>query len=140
MTEPQQGKGRPFVADVNTAVVRYHVRDVERASAFYAQHLGFEVIFKAGSAFATVRRGALHLLLGGPQSSGSRQLPDGRRQEPGGSNRIVLYVEDLEASIARLRGADVKFRNEVEAGPGGKQIQIEDLDGNPIELHEAPRD
>jgi glyoxylase I family protein len=30
----------------------------------------------------------------------------------------------------------VRFRNEIEAGPGGRQVQIEDPDGNPIELFE----
>jgi len=66
-------------------------------------------------------------------------MPDGRRQEPGGWNRIVLYVEDLASTIAALRTAGSRFRNDVEVGPGGKQIQIEDPDGNPVELHEAPR-
>jgi catechol 2,3-dioxygenase-like lactoylglutathione lyase family enzyme len=86
-----------------------------------------------------VVRGDLVLLLGGPGSSGSRPLPDGRRQEPGGWNRIVLYVDDLTATIAALRDAGVRFRNEVERGPGGSQVQIEDPDGNPIELHESPK-
>jgi glyoxylase I family protein len=64
-------------------------------------------------------------------------MPDGRKQEPGGWNRIVLYVDDLRADIDRLKLAGVRFRNEVEVGPGGKQILIEDPDGNPIELHEG---
>lgn len=66
-------------------------------------------------------------------------MPDGRRQEPGGWNRIVLYVDDLSSTVASLRSAGTRFRNDVEIGPGGKQIQIEDPDGNPLELHEAPR-
>ena len=66
-------------------------------------------------------------------------MPDGRRQEPGGSNRIVLYVENLDAVFSTLKASGARFRNEVEAGPGGRQIQIEDPDGNPIELHEAPK-
>ncbi len=66
-------------------------------------------------------------------------MPDGRRQEPGGWNRIVLYVENLDSMLSALQSAGARFRNEVEVGPGGKQIQIEDPDGNPIELHEAPR-
>lgn len=66
-------------------------------------------------------------------------MPDGRQQEPGGWNRIVLYVNDLDATIARLEAASVGFRNEIEVGPGGRQVQIEDPDGNPIELHEAPK-
>jgi glyoxylase I family protein len=84
-----------------------------------------------------VSRGPLHLILSGPGSSGARPMPDGRRQEPGGWNRIVLYVSDLNAQIQKLKTAGAHFRNTVEVGPGGKQIQIDDPDGNPIELHEG---
>src|SRR5262245_45375678 len=129
----------PFSADAKTAVVRYQVQDVERAIAFYTRALGFQLIQSSAPAFAAVSRGSLHLLLGGPRSSGARPMPDGRRQEPGGWNRIVLYVDDLDTTIAALRTAGTGFRNEVEVGPGGKQIQIEDPDRNQIELHEAPR-
>jgi glyoxylase I family protein len=129
----------PFSPDIDAAVVRYQIRDVERAIAFYTAQLGFELIQRAGAVFATLSRGNLRLLLSGPQSSGSRPMPDGRQQEPGGWNRIVLFVTDLDATIAALRSAGTRFRNEVESGPGGKQIQLEDPDGNPIELHEAPR-
>ena len=122
--------------DPTTAVVRYQILDVNRAVAFYTGQLGFTLEQQAGTVFAMVSRGQLHLLLGGPGSSGSRPMPDGRQQEPGGWNRIVLYVEDLDAKIAALKSAGVRFRNDVEAGPGGKQIQIEDPDGNPIELHQ----
>ena len=94
---------------------------------------------RAGDVFATVARGALNLLLSGPQSSGARPMPDGRRQEPGGWNRIVLYVDSIDATIAALTAAGLRLRNQVEVGPGGKQVQLEDPDGNPIELHEAPR-
>jgi catechol 2,3-dioxygenase-like lactoylglutathione lyase family enzyme len=129
----------PFAADTKAAVVRYQIQDVERAVAFYTQRLGFELTQRSGPVFATVSRGNLHLLLSGPGSSGRRPMPDGRQQEPGGWNRIVLYVEDLDATIADLEAAGTPFRNEVEVGPGGKQVQVEDPDGNPIELHEAPR-
>jgi catechol 2,3-dioxygenase-like lactoylglutathione lyase family enzyme len=129
----------PFSPDTSTAVVRYQVEDVDRAVAFYTRHLGFTLKQRSGTVFATVSRGDLHLLLSGPGSSGSRPMPDGRRQEPGGWNRIVLYVDSLDAAIAALRTAGSRFRNEIETGPGGQQIQAEDLDGNPIELHEAPR-
>jgi glyoxylase I family protein len=121
------------------AVVRYQISDIERAIAFYTEYLGFSVEQRTGNVFASVTRGDLRLLLGGPGSSGSRPLPDGRRQEPGGYNRIVLFVDDLESMITRLRAKGVKFRNDVEAGPGGTQIQLEDPDGNPIELHEGPK-
>ena len=121
-----------------SAVVRYQVADVDRAVNFYRQRLGFQLEQQSGPAFAAVSRGELHLLLSGPGSSGSRPLPDGRRQQPGGWNRIVVYVDDLDAVIQSLRAAGVRFRNQIEAGPGGKQIQIEDPDGNPIELHQPP--
>jgi catechol 2,3-dioxygenase-like lactoylglutathione lyase family enzyme len=139
MTDSHAAPSGPFSPDVNAAVVRYQVRDVDHAIAFYTGQLGFELTQRSGAVFATVSRGDLRLLLSGPGSSGSRTMPDGRQQEPGGWNRIVLYVKDIDSTIASLRSAGVRFRNEVEVGPGGRQIQIEDRDGNPIELHEAPR-
>ena len=129
--------GAPPQAEVT---VRYQVADIERAIAFYTQHLGFQLAQRAGTAFAAVSRGALRLILGGPGSSGSRPMPDGRRQEPGGWNRIVIFVEDIVSSATALRAAGVRFRNDFEVGPGGKQILIEDPDGNPIELHEPAAD
>src|SRR5215510_13444205 len=139
MTDTRGAGSAPFSPDINAAVVRYQVRDVDRAVAFYTQHLGFQLKQRSGTVFATVARGDLNLLLSGPGSSGSRPMPDGRRQEPGGWNRIVLYVDSIDSTIAKLQSAGTRFRNDVEAGPGGKQVQIEDPDGNPIELHEAPR-
>jgi glyoxylase I family protein len=118
--------------------VRYLVSDVERSLAFYTRQLGFEIELKAGTAFAAVVQGGLRLLLSGPASSGARPLPGGREQTPGGYTRIVLYVDDLSASIEKLRGVGVRFRNDVESGPGGSQIQLEDPDGNPVELHQPP--
>jgi catechol 2,3-dioxygenase-like lactoylglutathione lyase family enzyme len=120
------------------AVVRYQVAQVQRALEFYVQRLGFRQTGHSSPAFAEVSRGALRLLLSGPGSSGARALPDGRQQVPGGYNRIVLFVDSLDQSIESLRAAQVRFRNQVEAGPGGRQIQLEDPDGNPIELHELP--
>jgi glyoxylase I family protein len=116
--------------------VRYQVSDVARAVAFYTEHLGFKLETQKLPAFANVSLGPLQILLSGPGASGSRPLPDGRRQEPGGWNRVVLRAEDLPAFIAALKQADLRFRNEMESGPGGKQIQLEDPDGNPIELFE----
>jgi glyoxylase I family protein len=124
---------------ITAAVVRYQVSDVERSVKFYTEHLGFGLEQRTGPVFASVTRGSLRLLLGGPGSSGSRPMPGGRRQEPGGWNRIVLYVDDLDAHIDVLKRAGVPFRNEIETGPGGKQILIDDPDGNPVELHEGPR-
>jgi glyoxylase I family protein len=119
--------------------VRYQVRDVRRAADFYTQRLGFELEHQQLPAFASVGLGALHILLSGPAASGSRPMPDGRQQEPGGWNRVVLRVHDLPAVVATLREAGVHFRNDMEVGPGGRQIQIEDPDGNPIELFEPAR-
>src|SRR5262245_49197974 len=92
------------------AAVRYQIGDVDRAIAFYTEVLDFKLEQKTGTAFAMVSRGPLHLVLSGPGSSGARPMPDGRRQEPGGWNRIILYVPDLDAQIEELRTADVRFR------------------------------
>jgi glyoxylase I family protein len=119
------------------AAVRYQIKDVDRAISFYTELLGFKLERKVGAAFAMISRGSLQLVLSGPGSSGARPMPDGRQQEPGGWNRIILYVSDLEAEIGKLKSAGAHFRNAVEAGPGGTQIQVEDPDGNPIELHEG---
>ena len=116
--------------------VRYHVADIERSVAFYTGQLGFTLRHQQLPAFANVALGPLQILLSGPGASGSRAMPDGRRQEPGGWNRIVLRVTDLPACIAALKEAGVRFRNEMLSGPGGRQVQIEDPDGNPIELFE----
>src|SRR6188474_2408707 len=114
--------------------VRYLVADVARSVAFYTTHLGFTLKHQQLPAFANVSLGDVDVLLSGPQASGSRPMPDGRQQAPGGFNRIVLRINDLEAFIKTLKSAGLPFRNEMETGPGGKQIQIEDPDGNPIEL------
>ena len=116
--------------------VRYLVTDVARAIDFYTTHLGFALEHKQLPAFATVAFGPLKIHLSGPGASGSRPLPGGEGQEPGGSNRVVLRVRDLPALIETLRGAGVPFRNAMETGPGGKQIQVLDPDGNPVELFE----
>ena len=116
--------------------VRYMVDDVEKAVDFYTSHFGFELRFSAAPAFADVTRGALRLLLAGPQSSAGRPMPDGVKPGPGGWNRIHLIVPDIAAEIARLRGEGVSFRNEVVSGPGGKQILVEDPAGNVVELFE----
>lgn len=118
------------------AVVRYQVTAVERSVAFYAQQLGF-VLEQHKGPVAILRRGDLRLLLSGPGSSGSRATPDGHQQEPGGWNRMVLYVENLDSQIEALKKAGIHFRNEIERGPGGTQILIDDPDGNPIELHQG---
>lgn len=119
--------------------VRYQVKDVSRSVEFYAKHLGFRVAHQQLPAFAAVSIENLTILLSGPGASGSRPMPDGRQQEPGGWNRVVLRVSDLPKRIDALRRAGLRFRNEMEVGPGGKQIQLEDPDGNAIELFEPAR-
>jgi catechol 2,3-dioxygenase-like lactoylglutathione lyase family enzyme len=119
------------------AVVRYLVDDVDAAVAFYTGHLGFALEQQMGPAFALVSRDDLTLWLSGPQSSAARPMPDGGRPTPGGWNRLVLEVDDLEAEVQRLRQAGLSFKNEIVTGPGGKQIVLEDSAGNPVELFEA---
>jgi catechol 2,3-dioxygenase-like lactoylglutathione lyase family enzyme len=123
---------------VTTVNVRYIVNDVDAAIAFYRQHLGFQVDMHPGPGFARISRGNLALLLntaGGGGGAG-QAMPDGRRPEPGGWNRIQLEVEDLAAIVERLRQDGAQFRNEIVTGNGGKQILLEDPSGNPIELFE----
>ncbi len=119
--------------------VRYQVKDLQRAITFYTQTLGFHLDMQNLPAFGQVSIGGLKLILSGPGASGSRPMPDGRQQEPGGWNRVLLRVQDLPARIADLKESGLPFRNEMEVGLGGKQIQIEDPDGNPIELFEPAR-
>jgi len=119
--------------------VRYQVADVTRSITFYTEHFGFTVGHRQPPAFANVSLGPLQILLSGPGASGSRPMPDGRRQEPGGWNRVVLRVSNLQSCIEALKNAGIRFRNQMEVGPGGKQIQVEDPDGNPIELFEPAR-
>jgi len=119
--------------------VRYLVKDVERSVAFYTGPLGFKLERKVPPAFASVSLGNVTILLSGPGASGSRPMPDGSKQEPGGWNRVVLRVAELPALVESLKKLGVRVRNELEAGPGGRQIQVEDPDGNPIELFEPTR-
>jgi glyoxylase I family protein len=136
---PQAGRAGKdqFVQAVHG--IRYQVGDVARSVAFYTTHLGFTLEHQQLPAFASVSLGDAKILLSGPQASGSRPMPDGRRQEPGGWNRVVLRVGDLAGFIGVLKAAGLRFRNDMETGPGGRQIQIEDPDGNPIELFEPAR-
>ncbi len=126
--------GRSFVLGIHG--VRYQVKDVARSIEFYTTVLGFKEKFKQLPAFGSVSLGDLDLILSGPGASGSRPLPGGKTQEPGGANRIVLRVADLPARIDELKAKGQRFRNEIESGPGGRQIQIEDPDGNSVELFE----
>jgi glyoxylase I family protein len=125
--------------DAQVHGVRYQVKDIARSVAFYTDHLGFQLEHQHLPEFAAVSLGGLTLMLSGPGASGSRPMPGGESQEPGGWNRVVLRVSDLPARIDALDKAGVRFRNQMEVGPGGRQIQVEDPDGNPIELFEPAR-
>ena len=118
--------------------VRY---DVDAAIEFYTRHLGFTLELHPAATFAILSRGELRLLLSAPSGPGgaSQPMPDGRRPEPGGWNRIQLQSDDLDGLVERLRGAGARFRNDIVSGIGGKQILLDDPAGNPIELFEAPR-
>jgi catechol 2,3-dioxygenase-like lactoylglutathione lyase family enzyme len=122
-----------------TVEVRYLVDDVPKCSAFYVEHLGFVVEEDFGAPFAMLSRGDLRLWLSGPESSAARPMPDGREPGPGGWNRFVIEVDDIEAEVGRLQEVGAVFRNEIVRGPGGAQILLEDPSGNPIELFQ-PRD
>ena len=119
--------------------VRYQTADVQRAADFYTRHFGFKLEHQHLPEFATISLGDFHLLLSGPGASGSRPMPSGTRQEAGGWNRIVLRATDLAGEIERLRKAGLAFRNEMESGPAGRQIMVEDPDGNPVEIFEPAR-
>lgn len=121
------------------AQVRYFVSDVDQAVAFYTQHLGFEVEQQFGPAIAITSGHGFTLLLSGPPSSAARPMPDGRQPGPGGWNRIMIEVSDLDADVSRLKKAGVIFRNDVVTGPGGRQILVEDRDGNVVELFEPAK-
>lgn len=116
--------------------VRYQVKDVSRSVSFYSGRLGFKTDQQFLPAFAQVSIDTLKLILSGPGASGSRPMPDGTHQQSSGWDRIILEVDDLESRIDELKNAGLHFRNDMEVGPGGKQIQLEDPDGNPIELFE----
>src|SRR5262249_2834303 len=115
-------------------VFRYLVSDVDSAIEFYTRHLGFALVQRMGPAFAIVTKDGLKLWLSGPQSSAARTLSDGRQPQPGGWNRFVIEVENLEECVSSMNQAGVIFRSEIIRGPGGQQILADDPSGNPIEL------
>jgi catechol 2,3-dioxygenase-like lactoylglutathione lyase family enzyme len=121
------------------AAVRYIVKDVDQAIAFYRDSLGFELQQQFGPAMAILKREDLTLWVAGPQASASRPMPDGRKPEPGGWGRFVLEVDDLDSLVRTLKARGVTFRNEIVVGPGGRQILCDDPSGNTIELFEAAK-
>jgi glyoxylase I family protein len=139
MTQNTSTETAPHSSVMAIHGVRYQVKDVARSVAFYTRHLGFTLKHQQLPAFASIVLGDAQILLSGPGASGSRPMPNGQSQEPGGWNRVVLKVADLPGMIAELQEAGLHFRNEMETGPGGRQIQIDDPDGNPIELFEPAR-
>ena len=116
--------------------VRYIVSDVDKAIPFYTEQLGFKLDMHPAPPFAMLSRGDLRLALSAPNpmGGGGQSMPDGTKPQPGGWNRFAIEVDDLEATVARLRNAGAHFRNEIVTGVGGKQILVEDPSGNPIEL------
>ncbi len=121
-------------------MVRYIVNDVDAAIAFYERNLRFRIVGRSGPYFALLERENMQLVLSPPKGpgGGSQPMPDGRRPEPGGWNRIVVKTSDLDGEIAVLRRANASFRNEI--GPGGRQILLEDPSGNLVELFEPAPD
>jgi len=122
--------------------VRYIVNDVDEAIGFYRDLLGFEVVMHPAPAFAMLSHGDLRLALSAPnpEGGGGQSMPDGTAPAPGGWNRFMVQVDDLEAEVARLREAGASFRNEIVVGIGGDQILVEDPSGNPVELFAPKRE
>lgn len=118
------------------ATMRYMVNDVDAALPFYAA-LGFNLADRWGPPFAIVERDGLQIWLSGPGTSASKPMPDGAKPEPGGWNRVVVAIDDLDAAVTALKATGAKFRNEPISGPGGRQVLAEDPSGNPVELFEA---
>ena len=130
---------------MSTVSVRYIVDDVDAAIAFYRDRLGFRELMHPDPAFAMLTLSDQRLVLVAPvpadhPGGGSRPMPDGTRQRPGGWNRFMLEVPDLAAAARELRAAGVRFRNEIVTGVGTRQVMIEDPSGNPVELFEPLRD
>ena len=121
------------------SVVRYLVNDVDACLPFY-KALGFKLADRWGPPFAIVKRKSLSIWLSGPGTSARKKLKDGSSPEPGGWNRVVIEVKDMETAVAALTAAGAKFRSKPIKGPGGKQVLVEDPSGNPLELFEPRAD
>lgn len=117
-----------------SVAVRYIVDDVDASLAFYVDALGFTLVQRMGPPFALIERDGVRFRLSGPGASARRPMPDGREPVPGGWNRLVIEVGDIEAAVAALRAQGARFRNEIISGPGGRQIVADDPSGNPVEM------
>lgn len=124
-----------------TPNVRYIVEDVDAAISFYTQQLGFNLEFRPAPSFAILTRDGLRLALNAVEGPGgaSQPMPDGRKPEPGGWNRIMLEVPDIQEQADALRAASVTLRSGIINGLGGKQVLVEDPSGNPIDLFEPKK-
>ena len=138
IAQSQQAKEQRNMAQVR---VRYMVNDLDPAVEFYTKHLGFQVKQQNKPYFAMLSRGDFELVLSTPFGPGgaAKPMPDGRKPEPGGWNRIIINVDDLAAEVARLRKAQLHFRNDIVSGPGGSEILLDDPSGNPVELFQPAR-
>src|SRR5215472_19252324 len=127
--------------DMNSVRVRYMINELDPAVEFYTKHLGFQVKQQNKPYFAMLSRGGFQLVLSTPFGPGgaAKPMPDGRKPEPGGWNRIIISVDDLPAEVARLRKAQLHFRNDIVSGPGGSEILLDDPSGNPVELFQPTR-
>jgi catechol 2,3-dioxygenase-like lactoylglutathione lyase family enzyme len=133
----RQSKG----GNMNTVRVRYMVKELDPAVTFYTTRLNFHLDRENKPNFAMLSRGNLELVLSTPFGPGgaAKPMPDGRKPEPGGWNRIIINVDDLAGEVARLRKAQVHFRNDIVTGPGGSEILLDDPSGNPVELFQGSR-
>jgi predicted enzyme related to lactoylglutathione lyase len=122
--------------DMATVRVRYMVNELDPAVDFYTKHLGFQLKRERRPNFAMLGRGNLELVLSTPYGPGgaAKPMPDGRKAQPGGWNRIIINVDDLQSEVARLRKAQLHFRNDIVSGPGGSEILLDDPSRNPVEL------
>lgn len=132
IADAQPGKA----TDMTTVRVRYMVNDIDAAVTFYTSYLGFTAKPGATPNFAMLSRGNLELVLSTPFGPGGAAKPmlDGRKAEPGGWNRFIINVDDIQAEVARLRKAHLRFRSDILKGPGGSEVVIDDPSGNPVEL------
>jgi len=127
--------------NMNKVRVRYMENDIGSAVSFYTQYLGFKEEMGATPNFAILSRGNLELVLSTNYGPGGAAKPmsDGRKAEPGGWNRIIINVNDLQAEVAKLKKDHLHFRNEIVSGPGGSEILLDDPSGNPVELFQPTR-